>query len=77
MSMKSDRASKPVNRFVYFFLTPWWRLAWFLLAIAWCIALNTVFILGGASNQWVGVASVIPLFAFVVDQFVRHGNLKR
>lgn len=76
MSMKSEAAPKPTNRFVYFFLTPWWRLAWFLGAVAWCVALNVVFIVGG-SNQWIGIASVIPLFAFVVDQFRRNGNFKK
>lgn len=77
MSTKSDVAPKPANRFVYFFLTTWWRLAWFLGAVAWCIALNVVFIVGGGSNQWLGIASVIPIIAFVVDQFRRNGDFKK
>ncbi len=71
------RFGKPINRFVYFFLTPWRRSAWFLGAVAWCIALNVVFIAGGGSNQWLGIASVIPIIAFVADQFRRNGSFNK
>jgi hypothetical protein len=73
MKSKSDAGFKPSNSFVYFFLTPWWRLLWFLGAVAWCIALNAVFIGGGGSNQWLGLASVAPIIAFLVDQLRRNG----
>lgn len=77
MRPESDTAPKPVNRFVYFFLTPWWRLVWFLGAVAWCFAFNMILIAGGSSNQWLGIASVVPIIAFVVDQFRRNHNFRK
>ena len=55
------------QRFVYLFATPRWRLAWCLGAVVWCVVLNVVFIAGGGRYEWIGIASVVPIWAFAFD----------
>lgn len=62
---------------VQFLLAPWWRLLWLIGAIVWCIVLNINFISNGASNEWIGAVSVVPLLAFVVDVFLRDRRLRK
>lgn len=40
------------------------RLTLFIAAIIFAIALNIVYISNGASPEWVGALSVVPLFTF-------------
>ncbi len=64
------------ERLVYFFVTPWWRLAWFLGSIVWCIVLNYFYISGGASNESLGIFSILPIFAFAADSTMRARRLR-
>ncbi len=54
-----------------FLFSPWWRVAWLIGGIVWAISFNVAYISAGAVNEWLGVVSVIPLLALLVDVIVR------
>jgi len=51
--------------------SPWWRVAWLVGGILWAIGFNLAYISSGAANEWLGVVSVVPLMALLVDVVVR------
>lgn len=61
----------------YLLLEPWWRGLWFLLAIAWCIGLNLLWL--GDSDRVVtyGFISVVPLLAFLADVLARERRISK
>ena len=59
------------SRAKYLF-SPWWRVAWFVGGILWAVGFNVAYISAGATNEWLGVVSVVPLMALLVDFFVRE-----
>lgn len=61
-------------RLRYFFVTPWWRLPLFLAAIVWLVGLNAIDLADGASDQWLGPVSVVPVHLFAVDVFIRSSR---
>ena len=60
-----------------YLFSPWWRIVWLIGGIAWLIVLNALFIGTGARNQWLGVASVIPVLALLIDVIVRDRRWHR
>lgn len=64
------------QRFAYLVATPRWRLAWLLGAVVWCVVLNVVFITGGGRAEWIGIASVVPIWAFTFDAVRRSAALR-
>lgn len=77
--MASDEDFVPKTkreRLVYFFATPWWRLAWFLGAIVWAIVLNVFYISGGSVDENLGIFSILPMFAFAADSTLRARRLR-
>lgn len=77
--MASDDTFVPKTtreRLNYFFVTPWWRLAWFIGAIVWCVVLNVFYISGGAADESLGMFSILPIFAFAADCTLRARRLR-
>lgn len=65
-------------RFRFIFVTPWWRLAWFLGGVAWCAVLNIAFASTVGSDSWLGTLSVLPLYFFAgwtVIRLYRRGRV--
>jgi hypothetical protein len=56
--------------------TPWWRLLWLIGGVVWAVALNVIYVTTGASQEWLGIASVIPIAALLVD-LLRVERLER
>ncbi|EPR76574.1 hypothetical protein ADILRU_1059 [Leifsonia rubra CMS 76R] len=56
--------------------TPWWRLVWLIGGVVWAVALNVIYVTTGASQEWLGIASVIPIAALLVD-LLRVERLER
>lgn len=52
-------------------LTPWWRGAFFFGAIAWGIALNVAYLVIEPRDEFLGVVSLLPMFAFIITQQAR------
>ncbi|MGV8886204.1 MAG: hypothetical protein ACOH1T_11535 [Microbacteriaceae bacterium] len=49
-------------------LTPWWRGLFFFGAIAWGIGLNVAYFFVEPRQEFLGVVSLIPMFAFIILQ---------
>jgi hypothetical protein len=47
--------------------TPWWRMVWFIGGLAWAVVFNVIYVTAGATQEWLGIASVIPIAALLVD----------
>lgn len=56
---------------------PWWRAALFAGAILWLVLFNIFYIGGGASNNWLGITSVVPIFVLLVEALVRMARSGR
>lgn len=54
-----------------FLFSPWWRVAWLIGGIVWAILFNVADISEGAVKEWLGLVSVVPLLALLVDVTVR------
>ena len=54
-----------------YLFSPWWRMAWLAGSILWAVGFNVAYISTGATNEWLGVVSVVPLMALLVDVIVR------
>ena len=52
-------------------LTPWWRGAFFFGAIAWGIVLNVAYLVIEPRDEFLGVVSLLPMFAFIITQQAR------
>jgi len=57
--------------------SPWWRVAWLVGGILWAVGFNLAYISSGATNEWLGVVSVVPLMALLVDVMVRDRRWRR
>jgi hypothetical protein len=62
--------SKTTERLKFLFL-PWWRVALLVASILWLIGLNVAYSGGGAKSEWLGLLSVIPIWALTIDVLVR------
>jgi len=47
--------------------TPWWRMVWLIGGVIWAVVFNVLYVTGGGSQEWLGIASVIPIAALLVD----------
>lgn len=56
---------------------PWWRATLFIAAVVWCAVLNIVFIGSHSTNDWIGLVSLVPLFAFALEGAVRSVRVSR
>lgn len=56
---------------------PWWRTALIIGAVAWLVVLNLVIIVGNGDPNWLGPASVVPVFALVADLLIRDAKSRR
>lgn len=59
------------QRLRFHLLTPWWRGAFFFGAIAWGIAFNVAYFFVEPRVEFLGVVSLVPLFAFIILQQAR------
>jgi len=66
-----------LSRFAYFFATPWWRAVWFGGALIWCLVFQNFYNEAGLDHSILAVIGLVPIFAFVVDVFVRDSRLRR
>ena len=55
-----------------YLFSPWWRVAWLVGGILWAVGFNVAYISSGASAEWLGVVSVVPLMALLVDVMIRE-----
>lgn len=55
-----------------YLFSPWWRVAWLIIGVVWLIAFNAAFIMGGARNEWLGIISIVPVVALLIDVIVRE-----
>ncbi len=62
--------SDTTERLKFLFL-PWWRVALLVASTLWLIGLNVAYIGGGAKSEWLGLLSVIPIWALAIDVLVR------
>jgi len=61
----------------FYLFTPWWRGAWFIGAIVWGVVLNVLFVTSEPREELFGVLSVIPIFAFIIEQQGRARKLRQ
>jgi hypothetical protein len=47
--------------------TPWWRMVWLIGGLVWAVVFNVLYVIGDGSQEWLGIASVIPIAALLVD----------
>ncbi|GAA1208375.1 hypothetical protein [Rhodoglobus aureus] len=47
--------------------TPWWRLVWLIGGLVWAVVFNVIYVTTGGTEEWWGVASVIPIALLLVD----------
>jgi hypothetical protein len=47
--------------------TPWWRMVWLIGGLVWAVVFNVIYVTTGATQEWLGVASVVPIAALLVD----------
>lgn len=66
-----------LQRLRFYLLEPWWRAVWFIGAIVWGVVLNVVYISGGAQIELLGILSVVPLFAFIIEQQGRARRIRQ
>lgn len=56
--------------------TPWWRLVWLIGGVIWAVVFNILYVTGDGTQEWLGIASVIPIAALLVD-LLRVERLER
>ncbi|EAR24872.1 hypothetical protein A20C1_06311 [marine actinobacterium PHSC20C1] len=56
--------------------TPWWRLVWLIGGVIWAVVFNVLYVTGDGTQEWLGIASVIPIAALLVD-LLRVERLER
>ncbi|WP_341954102.1 hypothetical protein [Salinibacterium sp. TMP30] len=47
--------------------TPWWRMVWLVGGLVWAVVFNVIYVSTGATQEWLGIASVVPIAALLVD----------
>lgn len=47
--------------------TPWWRLVWLIGGIIWAVIFNVLYVTGDGTQEWLGIASVVPIAALLLD----------
>jgi hypothetical protein len=47
--------------------TPWWRMVWLIGGVIWAVVFNVLYVTGNGSQEWLGIASVVPIAALLVD----------
>ncbi|NEM92497.1 hypothetical protein [Galbitalea soli] len=57
---------------VFYLFRPWWRTVWLVAAVAWSVTLNVLYISGSAHTEGIGVASVIPIWAYTFGVAARR-----
>jgi len=61
----------------FYLFEPWWRGVWFVGAIVWGVVLNVLYISGGGQEELLGVFSVVPIFAFIIEQQNRVRKIRQ
>ena len=56
--------------------TPWWRLVWLIGGVVWAVVFNVIYVTTGATQEWLGIVSVIPIAVLLVD-LLRVERLER
>tara|TARA_R110002051_G_scaffold309285_1_gene381776 strand:+ start:2527 stop:2772 length:246 start_codon:yes stop_codon:yes gene_type:complete len=59
------------------FFSPWWAVVWFVASIVWAVWLNILYIQGGATNDWLGFISIVPIWSFVAYVMVRSARRRK
>jgi hypothetical protein len=47
--------------------TPWWRMVWLIGGLVWAVVFNVIYVTTGGTEEWWGVASVVPIALLLVD----------
>ena len=47
--------------------TPWWRMVWLIGGLVWAVVFNVIYVTGDGTQEWLGIASVVPIAALLVD----------
>ena len=61
----------------FYLFEPWWRGVWFIGAIIWGIVFNVLFVVVEPREELFGILSVIPIFAFIIEQQGRARKLRQ
>ena len=61
----------------YYLFQPWWRGVWFVGAIVWGVVFNWLFIVVEPREELFGVISIVPIFAFIIEQQGRARKLRQ
>ena len=48
-------------------MTPWWRLLWLVGGLVWAVIFNVIYVTTGGTQEWLGIASVVPIALLLVD----------
>ncbi|MGV8913360.1 MAG: hypothetical protein ACOH14_12175 [Rhodoglobus sp.] len=59
------------------FLSPWWAVVWFVAAIVWLVGFNILYIAGGATNDWLGFISIVPIWSHTTYVVVRSARRRK
>lgn len=57
--------------------SPWWAVVWFVAAIVWLVGLNILYIEGGATNNWLGFISIVPIWSHLTFVVVRSARRRK
>lgn len=76
MSMDPDSYTNSFGKRVRILFSPV-RFSLFIAAVLFSIAANAVYIRNGGGPEWVGLASVIPLWSCVIWQGVTDARFRR
>jgi len=61
----------------FYLFEPWWRGVWFVGAIVWGVVLNVIFVRTGGTEELLGIFSLVPIFAFIIEQQNRSRKLRQ
>jgi hypothetical protein len=76
MSMNPDSYTNSFGKRLRILLSPV-RVLVFVAAIVICVIGNVIYINNGAGPEWLGLSSVIPLFAFTTWSMVTDAKMRR
>ena len=65
-----------LRRLRFYLLEPWWRALWFVGAIVWGVVFNVLFVVVEPREELFGIVSVIPIFAFIIEQQSRARKVR-